>query len=101
MEIHYIAVFEDEGPDRAVGVWFPDLPGCFSAGDSLQDALAKAPEAVASWLDALDGEPWPKARPLHELRRDPIFIEEMKDFAEGTYIFVGVPAPPQVKLAAE
>ncbi len=25
----------------------------------------------------------------------------MKDFAEGKYIFVGVPAPPRVKLAAE
>jgi len=32
---HYIAIIEDAGPDHAVGVWFPDLPGCTSAGDDI------------------------------------------------------------------
>src|SRR5687768_5699043 len=25
---HYVAIVEDAGPDKAIGVWFPDLPGC-------------------------------------------------------------------------
>ena len=35
----------------AYGVVFPDLPGCFSAGDTLGDALANAREAAAAWLE--------------------------------------------------
>jgi predicted RNase H-like HicB family nuclease len=101
MQPHYIAVFEDVGPNHAIGVWFPDLPGCFSAGDTLQEALTRAPEAAATWLDALDGKPWPKSRPLHELRQDPGFIEGLKDFAEDTYFFVGVPVSSPLKMAAE
>lgn len=31
---HYVVMVEEE-PDKAVGVWFPDLPGCVSAGDTL------------------------------------------------------------------
>jgi predicted RNase H-like HicB family nuclease len=30
----------------------PDLPGCFSAGDTLDEALAGAEEAAAAWIDA-------------------------------------------------
>lgn len=41
---------------KAWGVVVPDLPGCFSAGDSLEEAMANAEEAVAAWIDAvLDG----------------------------------------------
>jgi len=43
---HYIAIVEDAGPDRAVGVWFPDLPGCTSAGDDIDEALRNPPEAL-------------------------------------------------------
>jgi predicted RNase H-like HicB family nuclease len=43
---HYIAIIEDAGPDHAVGVWFPDLPGCTSGGDDIDEALRNAPEAL-------------------------------------------------------
>ena len=36
----HVAIVEDAGPDTTVGVWFPDLPGCFSAGDDLAYRLA-------------------------------------------------------------
>ncbi len=32
---HYVAIVEDAGPETAIGIWFPDLPGCFSAGDDV------------------------------------------------------------------
>ena len=44
----------DEG--TAWGVVVPDLPGCYSAGDTLDDAIDKASEAIALWIEtALDG----------------------------------------------
>jgi predicted RNase H-like HicB family nuclease len=43
---HYVAIIEDAGSDKAVGIWFPDLPGCFSAGDDIDSALLTASEAL-------------------------------------------------------
>jgi predicted RNase H-like HicB family nuclease len=54
-------VIEPGTDSTAFGVIVPDLPGCFSAGDSLDEAIAGAEEAAAAWIDAaLDaGEPIP------------------------------------------
>lgn len=47
---HYVAIVEEE-EGKAVGVWFPDLPGCVSAGDTLDEAIANAAEALTLWVD--------------------------------------------------
>lgn len=39
--IHYLAIVQDSGRDEAVGLWFPDLPGCFSAGDTVEGGHAE------------------------------------------------------------
>jgi predicted RNase H-like HicB family nuclease len=69
---HYVAIVEEE-EGKAVGVWFPDLPGCFSAGDTLEEAMLNAREAVALYAEALreDGRTMPRARTLTELKADP------------------------------
>jgi predicted RNase H-like HicB family nuclease len=36
----------------AYGVVVPDLPGCFSAGDTIDEAVSAAEEAAAAWIDA-------------------------------------------------
>ena len=36
----------------AFSVIVPDLPGCFSAGDTLDEAVTNAEEAAAGWVDA-------------------------------------------------
>jgi len=36
----------------AYGVVAPDLPGCFSAGDTIDDAVSAAEKAAAAWIDA-------------------------------------------------
>jgi predicted RNase H-like HicB family nuclease len=100
MTVHYIAVLEDTGPETAIGVWFPDLRGCFSAGDTLEEAIVNAPEAATLWLEALEGKPWPKARSLTELRADPEFVEDLRDFT-GDVIFHTVRVETPLKLAAE
>ena len=44
---YYIAIVEEE-EGKAFGVWFPDFPGCFSAGDTLDEAMLNAAEALGT-----------------------------------------------------
>ena len=78
---HYIAIIEDAGPDHAVGVWFPDLPGCTSAGDDIDEDLRNAPEALELYVEGLqeDGLPLPRARTLTELKADPEIARDIRD----------------------
>lgn len=50
------------------GVTVPDLPGCFSAGDTLDEAIESAREAIACHIEGLlmDGEPIPARASLEE-----------------------------------
>ena len=40
-------------PDSDYGPTVPDLPGCFSAGESIDDALSQAVEAIECHLEGL------------------------------------------------
>jgi predicted RNase H-like HicB family nuclease len=77
---HYVAIVEDSGPETAVGIWFPDLPGCFSAGDTVEQAMLNATEAIGLYAEAIekDGNRLPAPRTLAELRDDPIFAEDVQ-----------------------
>jgi len=61
--------------ETAWGVVVPDLLGCFSAGDTLDEAMANAEEAVAAWLDAAldDGQALPRPSSLQEIAERPEF----------------------------
>jgi predicted RNase H-like HicB family nuclease len=45
----YPAIFE-KSPE-GFGVWFPDIDGCTSSGDSIEEAAANAAEALAFWFE--------------------------------------------------
>lgn len=85
---HYISVMHQDG-DSAFGVHFPDVPGCFSAADQLDDLLANASEALA--LD-LEGEALPDARSLEAVRED---AEVTRDLKEGAFLL----AVPVIRLS--
>jgi predicted RNase H-like HicB family nuclease len=60
-KLTYLAVFEiDESP--GISVYFPDVPGCVSCGDTFDHALKMAKEALALHIYGLekDGEVLPK-----------------------------------------
>jgi predicted RNase H-like HicB family nuclease len=78
---YYVAVVEDAGPDKAVGIWFPDLPGCFSAGDDIDDALRNAHEALALYAaaEAREGRTLPDPRSLSALKADPGVLPDLRD----------------------
>ena len=50
--MRYPVAIELGNDTTAFGVVFPDLPGCFSAGDTLDEAMVHAEEAAAAWIDA-------------------------------------------------
>lgn len=50
--MRYPIAIEPGTETTAFGVVVPDLPGCFSAGDTLDEAMSGAEEAAAAWIDA-------------------------------------------------
>jgi predicted RNase H-like HicB family nuclease len=71
MILHYVAIAEKD-PDSAFGIWFPDVEGCFSAGDTLAEAATNAAAALRQHAEALEsaGRPVPPARTLDDVLRD-------------------------------
>jgi predicted RNase H-like HicB family nuclease len=61
---HYIGIVHKD-LSSAYGVHFPDVPGCFSAADDLDDLLPNAMEALS--LYAEDAE-LPAPSPIEKLR---------------------------------
>jgi predicted RNase H-like HicB family nuclease len=78
MTTYFAIIHEDR--DSAVGVVFPDLPGCFSAGDTLDEAIANAQEALRLYAEAehAAGRRLPEPRTFSELYRDRAIREEAK-----------------------
>lgn len=58
MKKFYPTIFHPEGTGYSVSV--PDLNGCFTQGDSLEEALSMATEAIGLYLE---GETAPDATP--------------------------------------
>ena len=70
--MRYPIAIEPGTSATAYGVIVPDLAGCFSAGDTLDEAMAAAEEAAAAWIDAaLDmGEAIPAPSSLDAIRQN-------------------------------
>lgn len=82
----FLIAIEPGTGSSAWGVVVPDLPGCFSAGDTLEEAFTQAHEAIEFHCQTLaeDGEPLPAPRPMHEHHGNP-------DFAGWTWGVLDVP----------
>jgi predicted RNase H-like HicB family nuclease len=50
--MRYAVVIEPATEAACYGLAVPDLPGCLSAGDTLEEALAGAADLAAAWIDA-------------------------------------------------
>lgn len=68
--MRYPIAIEPGTKTAAFGVVVPDLPGCFSAGDTLDEALTRAEEAAAAWIDATldEGRAVPMPSSLEAIR---------------------------------
>lgn len=50
--MRYPVAIEPGTHTEAFGVVVPDLAGCFSAGDTMDEALTNAEEAITAWIEA-------------------------------------------------
>jgi len=87
MRYFYAVVHKDA--DSAYGVHFPDLPGCFSAADDLEDVLPNAIEAMELWLE---DQPEPEPAGVAEIRE-----KAAADLAEGAFLI----AVPRMTVAGK
>jgi predicted RNase H-like HicB family nuclease len=94
---HYIALIHKD-TDSCYGVSFPDVPGVFTAGDTIDEAIRKAAEilefAAADWSE-LCGDKFPGPRTIDELRTDPDFQERAADA-----VIAAVPFRVNIEAAA-
>ncbi|HGH1346332.1 type II toxin-antitoxin system HicB family antitoxin [Acinetobacter baumannii] len=51
--MYYSVAVEKGDENNAFGVTVPDIPGCFSAGDTFEEALQNVKEAIARHLELL------------------------------------------------
>ena len=79
----YIAVISKDA-ESAFGVWFPDVPGCFSAADEETDILPNAIQALGLHLD---GMAFPEARNVEQIARD----AEVAEMLQGGAWLLAVP----------
>ena len=71
----YPIAIEPGDQSHAFGVVVPDLPGCFSAGDTIESAYENAKEAIAGWIEMeLDeGHPIPLPSKIETLAKQQEF----------------------------
>ena len=77
MRYFHAVVHKEE--DSAFGVHFPDVPGCFSAADRMEDIIPNAIEALGLWFE--DAEDAVVPSPVEAIRD-----LAANDLAEGAFL---------------
>ena len=81
-----IVIHKDSNSDY--GVTVPDLPGCFSAGTTLDEVLAYAQESILCHLEGMlmDGETIPLPKKIEEHYQNP-------DYLDGIWALISIDPP--------
>jgi predicted RNase H-like HicB family nuclease len=84
----FLIAIEPGSDTEAFGVAVPALPGCFSAGDTLEEAFDNAVEAIEAFCEVLaeDGKDLPMPLPMAQLQ-----AAHAEDFKGWTWAVVEVP----------
>ncbi len=83
--IFAVAIHKD--PDSDYGVTVPDLPGCFSAGSTVDEAMLMAREAIELYLDTLieDDLEIPFPSDIETLKKNPDYADAIWAFVSAEY----------------
>ena len=80
-KIFYPVVFHPE--ETGYSVWAPDLDGCFTQGDSMNEAVAMAQDAIGLMLEGC--KTYPKPSSPADIQTDPGDFVVMVQFDEEAY----------------
>ena len=88
----YVALIRKD-EDDCYAVSFPDLPGIFTGGDTIDDAIEEATEllefAAEDWTNPDGSTGFKPPRSLDELQTDPQFGADARD---ATIVMIEYPA---------
>jgi predicted RNase H-like HicB family nuclease len=78
-----VVIHKDENSDY--GVTIPDIPGCFSAGSNIEEAIENSKEAILCHIEGLlmDNEDIPLPNSIEKHKDDP-------EYSDGTWALVDV-----------
>ncbi|GAA0582064.1 type II toxin-antitoxin system HicB family antitoxin [Caenispirillum bisanense] len=91
MRAQYVGIVEqDETPGYSI--FFPDFPGCVSAGDTIQETVEMGREALTGHIALMAelGQPVPPPTPLDAITVD-------ADVTEAVRVLIEVGVPGRVK----
>lgn len=83
-----IVIYKD--PDSDYGMMVPDLPGCYTFGDTVADVLKQAVEAIELHLEGmlLDGDTIPEPKNI-------AFHETNPEYADGVWKTITIKFPKE------
>ena len=99
MNIIYPAIFHKE---ETGGYWveFPDLPGCFSQGETLEEAYVMSKEALALWLDDCENIAPSALEAITVSGNDKVMLVEA-DAGDDIFYFRNSPIPHAIEDGLE
>ena len=87
-ELRHYPIVIHKDTEGCYGVTIPDLPGCFTAGDTVEDALKHAREAIEFYMECLlfDGDLIPEPKNIADHQNNP-------DYADGQWDSIAIIIP--------
>ncbi|WP_061232513.1 type II toxin-antitoxin system HicB family antitoxin [Leptospira noguchii] len=84
--ISYPAVLTEDEQEGGYTVEFPDLPGCITEGDTLEQALGYAKDALSLYLESIDSRKLPIPQPSKKSGKSIHYIEPEKKIAFAIWL---------------
>lgn len=83
---HYPAFIEADKDGSASG-WFPDIPGCIFAGNTIEEAIIDAQNSIDAHFEALaeNGKDIPSAGSIQEH-----IVNDVTEFINGQWVLINV-----------
>lgn len=84
-EMHYSLVIKWEPQGKVYVVSVPEMPGCVTHGETYQEAITQAMDAIDTWAIDVDPKDWPKPDiyDVGDLDADPLTEEDILASAEA------------------
>ncbi len=86
MKVFYPAIIKHNKQDNVFYVEFPDLPGCLTYGDSKEDAMKNAQEALTGYLESIDSRKLSIPEPSELKGRDIHLISPEKNVSFAIWL---------------